>query len=228
MSIILEKLFAQHTSQLLCEIKFTFQEIILELRMNQSTCSIYNNHVRLIAQRTIDFRHRICESTSAAVRSTPGDAAPWGWCTAIVKQILAARERGERLPASRQTRISGSRTTSHGGPFDLTWPTHPLGPPPRPTDSTSSPSSSPLLPPALASSGFYSGPAWAAVDSPSSPPPSWPLCILEKHERVSGGGCGGFIQFYYYYAYRHAYAVRFSPGNAIPTVSPRRSIRAFA
>ena len=46
-----------------------------------------------------------------------------GWLAAMLKQILAARARArEELPASRQTRISNSRATSHGGAFDLDRP----------------------------------------------------------------------------------------------------------
>lgn len=80
------------------------------------------------------------------------------------KEERAEREGGERrrgrLSASRQTRISGSRTTSHGGPFDLTWPTYPLIlPPPSFLDQRTPAAFPALLFSAFASSGFYPGPA---------------------------------------------------------------------
>jgi len=108
----------------------------------------------------------------------------------------------KRLPASQQTRISGSRTTSHGGRFDLTWPTHPS----VPHLDQRTPAASPALPfPALASSGFYPKPARrrAAANLPS-PSPWSPSSHSRKVRARSGGDQGGFIQFYYYYAYRHA------------------------
>jgi len=130
------------------------------------------------------------------------------------------RERERRgCQPSGQTRISGSRTTSHGGPFDLRL-THlpPRTPsisanghqrPPTPPRLSTFPPPSPCHPAASLSVKFGFLPR-ASISSGSqlhSPASTLLTSTYSRKARASRGQAGergGFIQFYYYYAYRHA------------------------